>query len=367
MSDFQAIPLAMEWHPGLSIYASPAFLQSVSDEFGWLGGVDGAGRLRCLLPYTIVRRATVRMVRFRLETIGLGDTLSLGEERSFLNSVVEYFRPRADIIIPATTNTIFRTAPDGAVTAPYGSMVLDLSEGEPALWQQIHSKHRNVIRNAEKKGVQVRMGGEHLQTAYQLVRDTFRRSKLPFMTASAFRQTIEALGDNVKIFLAEHQGKPQGCAVIPYSSYAAYYVYGGSAGEGVINGAMNFLQWEAIRFFRNLGVGRYDFVGVRLHPDKGSKAEGLYMFKQRFGGRLVQGCMWKYPLRPLKAAVYSLAVRLLRGGDLVDVERRRLGPGEPLSAPAFPLAVCPPLAARPPAAPQPLAGPRPAARSVAHG
>lgn len=48
------------------------------------------------------------------------------------------------------------------------------------------------------------------------------------------------------------------------------------------------------------------------------------MFKQRFGGQLVQGYMWKYSLHPLKFAVYSLAVRLLRSGDIVDYERRKL-------------------------------------------
>ena len=48
------------------------------------------------------------------------------------------------------------------------------------------------------------------------------------------------------------------------------------------------------------------------------------MFKQRFGGQPVQGYMWKYSLNPLKYAVYSLAVRLLRGGDIVDIEHHKL-------------------------------------------
>jgi len=48
------------------------------------------------------------------------------------------------------------------------------------------------------------------------------------------------------------------------------------------------------------------------------------MFKQRFGGQLAQGYMWKYSLNPLKYAVYSMAVRLLRGGDIVDIERYKL-------------------------------------------
>ena len=134
---------------------------------------------------------------------------------------------------------------------------------------------------------------------------------------------VLGLGENVKIFVADYQGVVQGCAVIPFSSHSAYYVYGGSIPEP-LTGATNLLHWEAIRQFRELGVKRYDFVGVRINPEKGSKQEGLMMFKQRFGGQLVQGYMWKYSLHPLKYAVYSLAVRFLRGGDIVDHERHKL-------------------------------------------
>jgi lipid II:glycine glycyltransferase (peptidoglycan interpeptide bridge formation enzyme) len=87
---------------------------------------------------------------------------------------------------------------------------------------------------------------------------------------------------------------------------------------------MNLLQWEAIKRFRNLGVKRYDFVGVRINPEEGSKQEGLMTFKQRFGGYLAKGFMWKYSLSPLKYAVYSQAVKYLRGGDIVDAERHKL-------------------------------------------
>jgi Acetyltransferase (GNAT) domain len=326
----KAVPVEMDWHSGLSIYASPKFLQSVGDEYGWLGGVDHEGRLRCILPYTIIQKTVVRMVRFRVETIAVHGELELRERKAFLNSVVEHFRLLgADVIIPATTNTIFRTYPDGAEAVPYGTFVLDLTQTEDALWRQVHSKHRNKIRTAAKQGVRMLSGSEYLDTAYALVRDTFQRSRLPFMDQESFRRMVEALGDHVKVLVAEHEGRIQGCAVIPFSSYCAYYVYGGTAEAGV-TGAMNFLQWEAIRYFRNLGVQRYDFVGVRINPEKGSKAEGLQMFKERFGGQLVKGYMWKYALRPFKAAAYSLGVRLLRGGDIVDVESRRLRAGKNL-------------------------------------
>jgi hypothetical protein len=320
----RALPIPIDWHPGLSIYASEPFLKLIGDEYGWLGGFDDSGKLRCVLPYTVIRKAILHMVRFRVETIAQNNDFGVEDERSFLNSVVEYFRSTgADMIIPATTNTIFRTYPDGAIVAPYGSFVIDLTLPEETLWSNLHSKHRNVVRSAMKKGVEIRSGLEHMNIAHRLIRDTLKRSKLEFMSYEKFKRFVLGLEENVKILVAEHEGSPQGCAVVPFSEHSAYYLYGGSVPHP-LTGATNLLQWEAIRAFLGFGVKRYDFVGVRINPEKGSKQDGLMSFKQRFGGQLVQGYMWKYPIGPLKYALYSKAVRFLRGGDIVDQERHKL-------------------------------------------
>lgn len=324
VNNLRASRVAINWHPELSIYASERFLRAVGDEYGWLGGMDDFENLRCILPYTIIRKAGVRMVRFRVETIPVGKELGIEEETSFLNSAIAHFRSmKADIVIPATTNTIFRTYPDGAIAAPYGTYIIDLDGDEETIFNNFSSSHRRKIRLASKAGVQITGGLEFMEEAYTLVRDTFKRSSIGFMNYSAFKRMLEGLGEYVKIMVAEYQGILQGCVVIPYSGHSAYYVYGGSIPEPVA-GAMNLLHWEAIRTFRGLKVKRYDFCGVRINPEKGSKQEGLSTFKERFGPRLVQGYLWKCSLNPIKSIVYSLAVRVLRGGDIVDAERHKL-------------------------------------------
>ncbi|MEO0250367.1 MAG: peptidoglycan bridge formation glycyltransferase FemA/FemB family protein [candidate division WOR-3 bacterium] len=318
----ESIPI--NWTPDLSIFASEPFLQAVGDEYGWIGGVDNSGQLRCILPYTIIRKGPIRMARFRVETVPLDGAFEVEEERAFLNSTVRFLRSAgADMIIPGTTNSIFRTYPEGAIAVPYGTYIIDLAQPEEAIWGGLSASHRRKIRLAAKEGVEIRDGIEHLETAYRLVRDTFRRSAIPFMGLDSFRRMMAALGDNVRIMLAEHRGAAQACVVIPFRRHSAYYVYGGSIPKPV-TGATNLLHWEAIRHFHRLGVRRYDFVGVRINPPKGSKQEGLSMFKERFGGQLVQGYMWKYPIRRLKYRFYSVGVRLFRGGDIVDAERHKL-------------------------------------------
>jgi lipid II:glycine glycyltransferase (peptidoglycan interpeptide bridge formation enzyme) len=132
-----------------------------------------------------------------------------------------------------------------------------------------------------------------------------------------------SLGNNVAVLVAETPGRIHAAAIVPFSEPCAYYMHGGSAADAS-PGAMNLLQWEAMKYFKSLGVMSYNFVGARLDPKPGSKQEGIVNFKKRFGGFLVRGIMWKYVLDPSRAWAYSLAVRLRSRGDVVDQERHKL-------------------------------------------
>jgi hypothetical protein len=320
----KANKIEINWHSGLPIFASEPFLKSVSDEYGWLGGMDDSRKIRCILPYTIIRKAIFRMVRFQVETISMEEAIDIHEEKLFLESCIEYFRAiGADMIIPATTNTIFRTYPDGADAAPYGSYIIDLSQPEDILWRNVAKISRQNIGTAIRNGVNIQSGIEHLDQAYKLVVDTFKRSKLPFMGYKSFKRYVLGLGENGKVIIAVYQGIAQSCTVYAFSDYCAYAVYGGNIPE-THQGTMKLVQWEAIRLFQKLGVRLFDFVGARIDPEKGSKQEAINSFKRRFGANLKQGYMWKYALHPLKYRLYCLASRLRSGGDIVDAERHKL-------------------------------------------
>lgn len=319
-----AEPVEIRWDPSLPVFASKEFLSATGDEYGWLGGIDESGILRCVLPYTIVRKAGLRLVRFRVETIPCGADLDVLEEKSFLNSVVQYFRKAgADVIVPPTNNTVFRTYPDGANPAPYGSYVIDLQQPEDVLWRNVAKSTRHNITAARKDGVSIREGMEFLDPAYDLIRETFRRSKIGFMDRPSFKRFAIALGQNGKLLMAECQGVAHSYSLFAFSTACAYWIYGGNI-HGQHQGAMKLLQWEAIRLFRNLGVRRFDFFGARINPPKGSKQEGINQMKKHLGATLSEGYMWKYALRPWRAWLYSIGVRIVKGGDIVDQEGHKL-------------------------------------------
>lgn len=323
MSTLNVSPVAINWQPHLPIFASEAFLRTVAGEYGWMGGTDDSGQLRCILPYTVVRKPGVRMVRFRMETTPVLGELDEAEEKLFLHDVIEHFRSAgADMVIPSGNTALFRTYPDGAMAAPYGTYVNDLTQTEDALMSAVRKTYRNNIRRAEKAGVQVKSGLEYADAAYHLVADTLKRSDMGFKTVDEFKNTVASLGANLKIFIAEHEGVVQGALVSPFSEHTAYNWYCGSPAEPVL-GSMHLLHWEAMRQFKAMGVKRFNFQGVRINPEKGSKQEGIMNYKKGFGGALVQGYMWKYRLNSLKWAAYSMAIKLLQGGDVVDQELAR--------------------------------------------
>ena len=242
----------------------------------------------------------------------------------FLNSVIDYFKSTgADIIIPATTNAIFRTYPDGADIAPYGTYAIDLSVDEEVLWRNIERITRQNINTAAKKGVTIHKGFEDLGAAHKLIVETFQRSNLPFMDYEAFERYVGGLGENGLLMIADYEGVAQSYVIFAFSDYCAYAVYAGNSANQA-KGANKLLYWEAIRFFKSLGVKKYDFVGARINPEKGSKEDSINALKRHFGAKLTQGYMWKFPIRPLRSLVYTYAVRYLRGGDIVDLERHKL-------------------------------------------
>jgi len=320
----KAMLIPIDWHSGLPIFASESFLKAVGDEYGWLGGVDDKEKLRCILPFTIIKKAIFRMVRFRVETIQIGQDFSIDEEKAFLNSVVKHFRSiDAHMIIPATTNSIFRTYPDGADVVPYGSYIIDLTQTEDDIWRNIDRIMRQNIKTAIKKSVTIRDGSDDLSSAHKLIVETFQRSKLPFMNFGEFSHFVRGLGKNSKILIADCNGIAQSYAVFGFSDYCAYAIYAGNI-DNQQQGANKLLYWEAIRIFKSLGVQRYDFVGARINPEKGSKQESINALKKRFGAQLKQGYIWKYSINPFMYKLYCLAARWRSGGDIVDAERHKM-------------------------------------------
>jgi hypothetical protein len=324
----------INWNEKMPVFASPEYLKSLSEDFGWLGGFLG-DNAEFVLPYVVRRKKAFRYVQFVTEVLVLNDKADkvfelddrwpLVYKGEFLNCVVDYMRDKGyDFIIQPATNAIFDICPDNCISTPFGTYVIDLDIEADELWSNVSSKHRNRIRKAQKEGVRIERGVQYTDIAYDLMKNTMLRSNKTFQSHAKFKRLADSLGDNLEIFVALLDGQLQGCAAIPYSNYSAYCLYAGSI-ENLTNGAMNLLHWEAMQYFKSLGVKRYDFVGARISPKPGSRLEGIQAFKKKFGAEMKTGFLWKMPINQKKYNLFNLLLYVKDKGhcDIIDEERKR--------------------------------------------
>lgn len=255
-----------------------------------------------------------------------GKEHSAEEEKQFLSEIMDYLRQdHVDLIRQPPTHVHFKAVPEGAKSCGFGSYRVDLTLSEEELWANVHQKHRNVIRKAEKDGVEIVFGAQYLPQCLELLRKTLlERSQVGMHAPEWFQSLCKNLPENVLCGLALYNGEPQGAVFMPFNAQGCYYLYGGSS-DKPHGGAMNLLHWKAMLHMKSLGVLAYDFVGARLNPSPGSKYEGMQRFKERFGSKLHQGYLWKASLRPLRAFAYDFLFKLKNRhslGDIIDQEGR---------------------------------------------
>jgi hypothetical protein len=319
----------LNWDKRYSIFASDFYLRTIGEQYGWIGGYV-TDRLFFVLPFAIKSRLVFKSLVFTSDTIYMSPEAGVDQEKEFLNGVIKYFySKKIDFIQQPATHVVFNTYPDNSIFSPFGTYQLDLQPSIETLWDNVHSKHRNVIRNAEKNSVRIDKGICNKDIAYKLLKDTMDRSEMSFPENNSYNQLITSLGKYVEIFVAYNDNEPQGCAVIPYSEYCAYYLWGGSSNKP-FQGSMNLLQWEIIKHFKSIGVKKYDFVGARISPQEGSRLEGIQRFKVRFGATMRTGFLWKYICNPISYKLYRSASKIKNWnyrsiqGDIIDQELKKI-------------------------------------------
>lgn len=274
-----------------------------------------------LLAYCIRKKVFVNYILLTSPIVSISN-VHLEQENIFLNNVITFIKrklPVVDFIITDNT-TSFVNYPTGAEFCKFGSYVVDLMHDEDTLFSKIHSKHRNVIRKAEKDGLIVDHGQIYADVCYEIIKNTYLRQNKEAYAKEYFNR-FKLMGSNVDYWVVKFGNTIQGCAILLWSrGGSSYYLHGGSI-EGTHAGAMNYLHWLAMLTMKKRGVRYYDFVGARINPDKGSKLEGIQRFKMRFGGEFKESYFWRYIFHPLKYKLYNSMVNLyltLKGRKLVE-------------------------------------------------
>lgn len=195
--------------------------------------------------------------------------------------------------------------------------LLDLAAGEEALLAGMKPKWRYNIRLAERRRVQVRLGGpDDLPTFYALYAETGGRDGFivrPFdyyqQTWLTFMQPADAQAPWAALLLAEVEGDPVAGLMLFGFGATAWYLYGASSDRQRHLMPNHLLQWEAMRLAAGRGCTTYDLWGA---PDVLAESDalwGVWRFKEGFGARFAAHVgAWDYPASPRLYRLYAEAM-----------------------------------------------------------
>ncbi|NMB48389.1 peptidoglycan bridge formation glycyltransferase FemA/FemB family protein [Candidatus Kuenenbacteria bacterium] len=199
---------------------------------------------------------------------------------------------------------------------PESTILLDLTKSEEELLEAMHPKTRYNIRLAEKKEIKIKFPISNFQfpinTFYKLSEETAKRNGIKIYEKNYYEKLIGYFGAGdknikLKLYFAEHQGKPLATILAIYFGNTATYLHGASANEGRELMANYLLQWTVIKDAKRDGYQLYDLWGAN---ENNASWAGITRFKKGFGGTEYRFLgTWDYVLRP---GWYNM-MRVMRG------------------------------------------------------
>jgi len=162
-----------------------------------------------------------------------------------------------------------------------------LTPAEDELLMHMRKTTRNLIRRAQKEGVEIKTGtsDEDVEVFYDLYKETVKKHNFtPFSLAYIKNQVkIFSQNNSVRVFTARHKGQPLASSIIMFYGDSAFYHHGASIQSKIP--AAYLLQWEAIREAKRRGHKFYNFWGIIKEDVSLSHPwQGITLFKKGFGG-----------------------------------------------------------------------------------
>jgi len=188
----------------------------------------------------------------------------------------------------------------GKAVQPEATRLLRIDLDPESLKAGFKPKTRYNLNLAEKKGVRVR-GSRDVATFARLAFETGKRQGVHLPGVAYYQAALEIFAptDEVRLYLADHEGDTLGGIMVFRFGNTAYYLFGGSSDRKRELMPNYLLHWQAMLDFRALGCDTYDWWGIPEEPAPDHPWFGLYRFKTGFGGDTVRYAgLYEHVLRP---------------------------------------------------------------------
>lgn len=161
------------------------------------------------------------------------------------------------------------------------TVAMDLSD-PGVIWDNIISKNRNMIRKAEKNGVEIFHGKdpalfEEFRKIYNATMEKDHADPYYFFGEAFYQSLHQDLRDHYEMFYAVHEGKVIAMSIMLYANGRMHYHLSGSVAEYRHLAPSNLLLYKAALWGCEQG-----FKTFHLGGGVGSGEDNLYKFKAAF-------------------------------------------------------------------------------------
>jgi lipid II:glycine glycyltransferase (peptidoglycan interpeptide bridge formation enzyme) len=183
---------------------------------------------------------------------------------------------------------------DGQLTT-----ILDLEKSEEELQREMRKNTRYLIRKAEKLGVEIfhTDKDEYLNDFKEIYKKTVKRHKWDASEFDYIKKQYSLFSSKgfSRMFVAKYEGKILCVSIFTKFQNQVIYHHSGSVLTEIP--VVYALIWQAIRYYKSLGLKEFNFFGVCEKDDVKHPWYGLSLFKRGFGGderRLLES--YDYPI-----------------------------------------------------------------------
>ena len=193
-----------------------------------------------------------------------------------------------------------RSFVQGKPVQPLATQLLNIDLDPEALKASFKPKTRYNLNLAERKGVSA-TASKDVASFARLAGETAKRQGIHLPGTAYYQTALDLFGrrDEVRLYLAEHEGDLLAGIMVFRFGKTAYYLFGGSTERKRELMPNYLLHWQAMLDFRALGCDTYDWWGIPEEPAPDHPWFGLYRFKTGFGGETVRYVgLYEHVLRP---------------------------------------------------------------------
>jgi len=161
------------------------------------------------------------------------------------------------------------------------TIAMDLQSPE-IIWKNIISKNRNMIRKAQKNGIEIHHGQDislfaDFQRIYNATMDRDHAERYYYFSDAFYQSIHRDLKDHYQMFYATYQGQIIAMSIILYANRKMHYHLSGSVDAYRHLAPTNLLLYEAAMWGYDQGFSLFHLGG-----GVGSGEDNLYKFKAAF-------------------------------------------------------------------------------------